>query len=329
MDVNIEDMENKRYLVTGGTGFIGSALVESLVRAGNKVKVLDNNSRGRVHRLKRVLDDVELLEGDIRDYSIVSSAVKGSDVVCHLAYINGTEFFYEKPDLVLDVGVKGMVHVLDACKEHGVVELITASSSEVYQTPPLVPTDETVPMVVPDPMNPRYSYGGGKLISELMTINYGRVDFNRVMIFRPHNVYGKDMGFEHVIPQFAMRAAKLVKEQPEGVIRFPIQGDGTETRAFVHIDDFTKGLMSIIEKGEHLNIYHIGNDEEISIRTIVDYIFSYYEREYIICNGALLRGSTHRRCPDIGKLKALGYSPRINLFDGIQEVIEWYEKYVK
>ena len=83
--------------------------------------------------------------------------------------------------------------------------LVLASSSEVYQTPPQVPTDESAPLVVPDPLNPRYSYGGGKIISELMAINYGRKYFERVLIFRPHNVYGPDMGFEHVIPQFALR----------------------------------------------------------------------------------------------------------------------------
>ena len=87
----------------------------------------------------------------------------------------------------------------------GVRSLVLASSSEVYQTPPHVPTDESAPLVVPDPTNPRYSYGGGKIISELMAINYGRKFFDRVLIFRPHNVYGPDMGCEHVIPQFALR----------------------------------------------------------------------------------------------------------------------------
>ena len=100
---------------------------------------------------------------------------------------------------------KGMINVIDACRAHGVGRLMLASSSEVYQTPPQVPTDESAPLVVPDPLNPRYSYGGGKIISELMAINYGRKFFERVLIFRPHNVYGPDMGCEHVIPQFALR----------------------------------------------------------------------------------------------------------------------------
>ena len=321
-------MSKKKYLVTGGTGFIGAALVKSLISAGNSVRVLDNNSRGQVQRLDGFLDDVELLKGDIRDYESVSKAAKGVDSVCHLAYINGTEFFYEKPDMVLDVGVKGMINVIDACKQHGVGEIITASSSEVYQTPDIIPTDERVPMVVPDPMNPRYSYGGGKLISELMTINYGRVDFDRVMIFRPHNVYGKDMGFEHVIPQFSMRAGRLLNNQTKGPVKFNIQGDGSETRAFVHIDDFTNGLMTILEKGEHLNIYNIGNDEEVSIKSVAELIFNHLGGDYEIVSGELLKGGTNRRCPNIDKLKTLGYSPSIPLKDGIGSVVDWYVDFV-
>ena len=91
-----------------------------------------------------------------------------------------------------------------------------ASSSEVYQTPPQIPTDEDAPLAVPDALNPRYSYGAGKLISEVMAINFGRKFFERVLIFRPHNVYGPDMGFEHVIPQFALRFQAARKRSRQG-----------------------------------------------------------------------------------------------------------------
>ena len=143
-------------------------------------------------------------------------AARGVDSILHLAYVNGTEFFYSKPALVLDVGVRGMINVLDACRRHGIRELVLASSSEVYQTPPSIPTPENVPLSVPDPLNPRYSYGGGKIICELMAINYGRQDFDRVLIFRPHNVYGPDMGWEHVLPQFALRLETAVRRSSAG-----------------------------------------------------------------------------------------------------------------
>ena len=204
-------MSAGKILVTGGSGFIGSGLVKALLRAGAQVRVLDDNSRGNPRRLAGIAKNIEFIAGDIRDAAAVESAAKGMDEVHHLAFVNGTEFFYSRPDLVLDVGVRGMINVIDACRRHGIGQLILASSSEVYQSPPHIPTDESAPLVVPDVQNPRYSYGAGKLISEVMAINFGRKYFERVLIFRPHNVYGPDMGFEHVMPQFALRVKALGK----------------------------------------------------------------------------------------------------------------------
>ena len=165
--------------------------------------------------------------GDVRAADTVMKAAAGVEEIHHLAYVNGTQFFYSAPELVLDVAVRGMINVIDACRANRVGTLVLASSSEVYQTPPHTPTDETAPLVVPDPLNPRFSYGGGKIISELMAINYGRKDLERVLIFRPHNVYGPDMGFEHVIPQFCRRLHDAARARPGGRIPFEIQGDGS------------------------------------------------------------------------------------------------------
>ena len=101
----------KRYLVTGGSGFIGSSLVKRLLKEGHSVRVFDNNSRGNIRRLEEVIDDIEFIEGDIRDLYQVKKACKGIDAVCHLAFVNGTKLFYELPELVLEVGVKGMLNV--------------------------------------------------------------------------------------------------------------------------------------------------------------------------------------------------------------------------
>ena len=141
--------------------------------------------------------------------------------------------------------------MIDGCIENNIKELYLASSSEVYQTPPVIPTDENVALSVPDPVNPRYSYGGGKIICELMAINYGRKYFEKSMIFRPHNVYGPDMGWEHVIPQFALRMKDMCASISGKTINFPISGTGKETRAFVYIDDFIDGLKIMIDKGEN------------------------------------------------------------------------------
>jgi nucleoside-diphosphate-sugar epimerase len=314
----------RRVLVTGGSGFIGSALVKRLLRDGISVRVLDDNSRGAPRRLAEVTDDIEFIAGDIRDASAVADAVRGVDEVHHLAYVNGTEYFYNAPELVLDVGVKGMINVIDACREHGVGSLVLASSSEVYQTPPQVPTDEAAPLIVPDPLNPRYSYGGGKIISELMALNYGRKFFERVLIFRPHNVYGPDMGFEHVIPQLALRLKQAIAEHPDGTVPFPIQGTGRETRSFCHVDDLVEGVMVMRAGGAHLGIYHVGTAEEVAIADLAARIAAWAGRPITLTPGPAPEGATLRRCPDISKLAALGYRPQVPLAEGLPPTLRWY-----
>jgi len=320
-------LKKKSYLVTGGTGFIGSALVKRMVQEGYAVRVLDNNSRGAAKRLADVTADIELVVADIRDAEAVKRAAQGVQGIIHLAYVNGTEFFYSKPELVLDIALRGMLNVIDACRANGIGDLVLASSSEVYQTPPEIPTSENVPLIVPDVLNPRFSYGGGKLACELMAVNYGRTGFDRVTIFRPHNVYGPDMGWEHVLPQFVIRAVKAISDTPAGSVQFPIQGDGSQTRAFVHINDFTSGVMSIIKHGEHLGIYHVGNPEEISVNQVVEHIFKEFGREPSIVHGPLTQGSTQRRCPDISKLRSLGYEPTISFEQGLPSLVHWYKQH--
>lgn len=316
----------KKYLVTGGTGFMGSALVKTLIENNQKVRVLDNQSRGSMRGLESVQGKFEFIKGDIRDSKVVEKASENVDCVIHLAYINGTEFFYSKPELILEVAVKGMMNVLDACLKKDVKELFLASSSEVYQTPPMIPTPETVPLVVPDPQNPRYSYGGGKIISELLTLNYGSKFFKRAIIFRPHNVYGPDMGWEHVIPQLILRIRKIVKKNKE-IIKLPIQGSGKETRAYIYIDDFINGLLKVITSGKHLNIYNIGTMQEVSVLQLVEIIGNCLDMEIKVIPGQLNKGSTLRRCPDTTKLKDLGFKQEITLEKGLQKTIEWYNNH--
>jgi nucleoside-diphosphate-sugar epimerase len=319
-------LSGKRYLVTGGTGFIGRGLVGGLLRSGAQVRTLDNDSRGSTQSLGELSRQVEVMTGDIRDLETVKRATQNVDCVCHLAFINGTEFFYTIPERILEVGVKGMMNVIDACLANKVGDLCVASSSEVYQTPPQVPTAEDAPLSIPDPLNPRYSYGGGKIISELLALNYGRKHFKRVTVFRPHNVYGPNMGFEHVIPQFATRMRKLAEENPSGTIPFPIQGNGTETRAFCHINDAVDGILHVLDRGEHLGIYHVGTDVETSIAQLAEEVARWFGRPILIQAGPIQRGSTLRRCPDITKLRGLGYEPRVSLREGLAQTVEWYKQ---
>ena len=319
-------MTATKILVTGGSGFIGAALVKALVADGHAVRVLDDNSRGAPRRLADVAGEIEFVAGDVRDAAAVESALRGCDEVHHLAFVNGTEFFYGAPELVLEVGVKGIVNVIDACRKHGVGRLVLASSSEVYQTPPKIPTDESAPLVVPDPMNPRYSYGAGKIISEIMAINFGRRFFDRVLIFRPHNVYGPDMGWEHVIPQFALRMKQAIAEHPHGVIPFPIQGTGEATRSFCHVSDLVRGVLVMRDKGEHLGIYHVGTSDEVTIAEVARRVAECFDRTIKIEPGPAPGGATSRRCPNIAKLRALGFEPKVSLQDGLRETVAWYDR---
>lgn len=318
-------MTGKHYLVTGGTGFIGAALVKGLIAAGASVRAFDNNSRGSKEKLKGGGENAELIVGDIRDRDAVEDATRDVDGVCHLAYINGTEFFYSKPETVLEVAVKGMTNVIDACMKHKVPELVLFSSSEVYHAAAKVPTNEATPLIVPDVLNPRYSYSGGKIISELLALNFGRKHFQRVLIVRPHNVYGPDMGWEHVIPEFTLRMRELPKKK-KTAIPFEIQGTGEETRAFIYVDDAIEGALRVMEKGEHLGIYHIGTSEEITVKKLAREIARCLGHNIKIVAGKLRAGSPPRRCPDITKLRKLGFKPHVSLREGLARTVRWYDE---
>jgi nucleoside-diphosphate-sugar epimerase len=314
----------KRYLVTGGAGFIGSAITNKLLQDGHFVRVVDNEFRGNEISIKKSAR-LEFIKSDIRDSEKIIDACRDIDSIIHLAYINGTKYFYEKPDLVLDVGVKGMLNVLEGAKINKIEELFLASSSEVYQTPPIIPTPETVPYSIPDPLNPRYSYAGGKIISEMMSLFIGEKIFKKVIIFRPHNVYGPNMGTEHVIPEL-IKKILIEKRQQANKITLPIQGDGKQTRSFIYIDDFVDAVMILLKKTKTNEIYNIGTTEEITINTLISLLGKIAETTIQTKYEKLPPGATNRRCPDIKKIEKLGFESKIQLFEGLKKTYIWYNK---
>lgn len=313
-----------KVLVTGGSGFIGAALCRELVEAGHEVRVLDDQSRGRLHRLEALKEKVEVISGDVRDPVTVFQAARGCEVVWHLAYVNGTRFFYEKPDLVLEVGIKGAVNTVEAALSAGARRYVLASTSETYNVPTHVPTDESERLMIPDVTNPRFSYGGGKIASELIALHWGGKRGLETVIFRPHNIYGPDMGFEHVIPEITQKIVEGSKGLTEKKIRLPIQGDGSETRSFCFVDDGARGARIAGDSGEPGNIYHLGTEREESIRDLILGIARVCGVEVEIVPGELRPGGTPRRCPNIAKLRALGYEPTVSLEDGLARTVPWY-----
>jgi len=316
-----------RYLVTGGAGFIGTALVKRLCAEGHEVRVLDDMSRGKAERLAGL--PCQVWHGDVRDEATVRNAMHGCDSVIHLAYLQGTQVFYENPLQVLDVAVKGISNILEACRATGTGDLLLVSSSEAYQVAAEVPTPETVPLSVPDPLNPRYSYGAGKVISEVMGNAWQREGIlDRLIIARPHNIYGNAGGYEHVIPQMAVRMNQLAAGHAgDGPVSFPIQGTGQETRAFCHISDCVDALVLLMEKAGPLGIYHVGTPEEVTIEQLALLIGKHYGYEVKVAPGKLPKGSPPRRCPDISKMRALGYEPKVSLAEGLGPVLDWYREH--
>lgn len=312
-----------RYLVTGGAGFVGSALVKKLAREGHEVVVLDNMSRGKPYRLSGV--NCEVIAGDVNITSDVTGAMHGCDGVAHLAYLQGTQTFYAEPRQVLETAVRGMLNVLHACEVTGCADLLLVSSSEAYQVATVVPTPEDIPLTVPDVLNPRYSYGGGKIACELMALAWQRTGvLDRVVIARPHNIYGPDMGWEHVIPEFCERMNRLTREQPEGIIDFPIQGTGEETRSFCYIDDCTDQLARLTHPAAPGGIYHVGTMDERTIADVAHSVAACYNREIKVVPGTLPKGSPPRRLPDTAKITALAGLPKVDFPHGIGPTVHWY-----
>ncbi|MCP1550563.1 MULTISPECIES: NAD-dependent epimerase/dehydratase family protein [Methylorubrum] len=310
-----------RLAVTGAGGFIGAHLTRALLAEGHEVVAIDNYIRGQASRLANAPGAIERVTLDVRDKDALVEALLGVECVFHLAAVNGTENFYTQPQLVLDVGVRGALAVSEACIEAGVPDLVVASSAEVYQTPRVVPTDETIEMVIPDSLNPRYSYGGSKLISELIAFNYCRDKLRKVQVFRPHNIYGPDMGWKHVVPQLI---EKIIAAGDGGSIT--LQGDGSETRAFCYVSDVVDGIVRMWRSGESMNVYHIGSMEEVAIRDLARITAEALGVRVDLVAGPAAAGATPRRCPDIGKMQAIGYAPSVSLVQGIERTVAWYRQ---
>ena len=300
----------KTILITGASGFIGNALYAKLKNENYNIIGLDNFFRGKN------LKNQTIIKGSIFDKKILKKLICKSDIIIHLVAINDTRNFYNIPDKVFEVSMRGAMILYDCLNEIGDKnkKILLASSGEVYGEPKKIPTDERVSLVVKDIFNNRYSYGGGKICQDLIARYLISKVVKECIIFRPHNVYGPNMGFDHVIPELMMKSLKAKN-------KITIEGSGKETRSFCYIDDFLNGLIILIKKKINgFNIFNIGNDYEISIKNLTKLIIKNSKKNLLIQNKKLRTGSSKRRCPDIKKIKKLGYKPLVNLETGIEKM---------
>ena len=311
-------------VVTGGAGFIGHHLVKFLSQS-SKVVALDNFSRGEASRLKNFPKNVILKDCDITNYGRITEVLQEYNVtkVYHLAAINGTENFYKIPIQIMDVGIIGCMNMLKYMAENSVKIGIFASSAEVYQDCNQVPTPENVSLIIPNVENPRYSYGLSKIFTEYYSYHFGKKYNMDISVFRPHNVYGPNMGLKHVIPEFIM---EFLKEKSQSACaKIHVKGNLKAVRAFCYVDDIVNGIKLIADKNKGVNVYNLGSSQTITMKELLQNISLLLERNFEIAEDKDTHlGGTLLRCPDIKKAKALGFKPTISLPFGLQRTVDWY-----
>ncbi len=310
-------------LITGGGGFIGHHLVKSFDE-DKKILVLDNFSRGAPERLKNVGKNVKIINCDIRNSAEFFDQLQTFEIDCiyHLAAINGTGNFYKIPVEIMDVGVLGCFNVLNFAKKRNVKKCIVASSAEVYQDPEKVPTLEDVTLKIPSFTNPRYSYALSKIYTEYYSYHFSLQNDLNTSIFRPHNVYGPDMGLQHVIPQFIMQFLQSDEKKIDLLTKGPVES----TRAFAYVTDVVSGMKLLENTNHSVDVYNIGTNEMVTIHEIIEKISNLLNKTFSISIDDQHMGSTPKRCPDIGKISSLGYSPNISFDKGLASTLDWYKK---
>lgn len=313
-----------RTLITGGAGFIGSALAERLLAEGHDVVILDDFSSGKHERVDHF--GAPVVDADIRDRGAVMTAARGCDSVLHFAYIQGTKNFYRMPSEILSVAIEGMTSVLSACRATGIRELMLVSSAEAHQSE-VIPTPEDTPLTVPDVFNPRFSYGGGKIACELIaSAAHFDKHLDRLMIVRPHNVIGPDMSADHIVPDLAKRMNTLIRDYaPNITIPLRIQGDGSETRSYTYIDDAVDQFMLVLNRAGSHGAYHVGSRDERTTAEVAREIAKCYDREIALVRTPLRWGSPLRRQPAMDFLDGLSYTPKTAFPEAIAKTVEWYQ----
>jgi len=312
-------LKNKKVLVTGADGFIGSHLTETLVKEGAKVKALSQyNSFNNWGWLEDVdcKDEIEVVCGDVRDANYIRQISKDVDIIFHLAALIAIPYSYIAPDSYIDTNIKGTLNVCQAAMDNNLEKVIVTSTSEVYGTARYVPIDEK------HPKQPQSPYSATKIGADAIAKSFNNAFNLPVVIARPFNTYGPRQSARAVIPTIITQIAAGKKQ-----IKL---GDLTPTRDFNYVKDTCAGFVAVANCdkviGEEINI---GSNYEISIGDTLNLIKKIMNSDVeFITDEQRIRpknSEVNRLWCDNTKIKELtGFEPKYTIERGLEETIKWF-----
>uniref|UniRef100_A0A7J2U0X5 SDR family NAD(P)-dependent oxidoreductase n=1 Tax=Ignisphaera aggregans TaxID=334771 RepID=A0A7J2U0X5_9CREN len=302
-------------LVTGGAGFIGSHLVDRLVRDGYRVRVVDNLSSGRVENIKHHLDagSVELIVGDLKDPQVALKTVEGVDAVFHFAANPEVRVSATNPEIHFNENIVATFNLLEAMRKKGIKELVFASSSSVYGEPEEIPVDENAPI------RPVSVYGASKAACEALIHAYTKLYGIKAVVLRYANVVGPRLR-HGVVWDFIN---KLLKNPTE----LEILGDGKQVRSYIYIDDAIEATIIAWRKTEtSYEVYNIASEDWITVDEVAEEVIkamgiSNVRKIYKpVLHGVGWPGDVKRIALKIDKIKELGFKPVMNSREAVRTV---------
>ncbi len=314
--------ENRKVLVTGGAGFIGSYLTELLVQAGARVTVADNLCRGDQNNIKNVLGAVQLKTLDLTEFENCLEVCQGQTVVLNLvAKVTGIEYNRFNMADMFDQNMRLQMNVLKAASQCGIKRFLQISTACIYPHDAKVPTPESEGgRGAPEPTNEGYGYA--KLMGEKLAEYYTREKGMEVVIARPFNAYGPrdyfDEATSHVIPA-------LMKRVLDGDDPVAIWGSGNQSRVFVHAKDIARGMMLVAEKAPPAQPINIGHDKEITIKELFQVICRVTGKNPKPFFDTSKPDGYSRRSADTTLLRKItDFVPEITVEQGIREMLEFF-----
>ncbi len=315
--------KHKKVLVTGGTGFIGSHLVEQLVSQSAIVRVFDRMSSGKIRFIEHLQGTVDFIKGDCSNPEDALKACTGMDVVMNLAAkVGGIEYNMSHQADMFAENIAISSNMIASAQKAGVDRFLVVSSACVYPHDAMIPTPETEGMrSEPEPTNS--GYGWAKRFAEIEGQLYAKQYDMKIGIVRPYNAYGPRDDFNpatsHVIPALIRRV--MSEENP-----VVVWGSGKQSRAFLYVEDFARGLMQAIEKYPIADPINIGTNEETTIKDLIELIVKISgKNKKIIFDTTKPDGSPRRNSDNIKAKEKTEFVATTGLSKGLEKTIEWYK----